>query len=126
MMLEAMCCDINDTIDLPITENDIHLIDWEPLVTMLLNNDLLRCQRAAIFHNSLANNIVQQALMYRDNFGEFAIGLSGGVFQNKRLSESAMSQLRAQGFRVYYPQQHPVNDAGLAFGQIIETLAHDD
>ena len=56
----------------------------------------------------------------REEHGDFAVGLSGGVFQNKRLTEEAFGGLRTQGFRVYLSQNVPCNDAGLSYGQIIE------
>jgi hydrogenase maturation protein HypF len=49
-----------------------------------------------------------------------AVGLTGGVFQNKLLAELAMQQLNAAGFDAFLPQQAPCNDGGLALGQLIE------
>ena len=49
-----------------------------------------------------------------------AVGLTGGVFQNKLLAELALQQLGNAGFEAYLPQQAPCNDGGLAFGQLME------
>ena len=54
-----------------------------------------------------------------------AVGLTGGVFQNKLLAELAMQQLAAAGFEAYLPQQAPCNDGGLALGQLIEATASE-
>lgn len=44
--------------------------------------------------------------------------LSGGVFQNKLLTEMIMERLQKQKISVFYPEQIPVNDGALALGQI--------
>jgi hydrogenase maturation protein HypF len=56
----------------------------------------------------------------RAQTGIQAVGLTGGVFQNRVLAEAAISRLDAAGFIVRLPQRIPVNDAGLSFGQVIE------
>ena len=52
-----------------------------------------------------------------------AVGLSGGVFQNRRLTERVVELLEAQGIDVRLHEQVPANDGGLCFGQVIEALA---
>jgi hydrogenase maturation protein HypF len=51
------------------------------------------------------------------------IGLSGGVFQNRVLTERAQALLMDEGFEVLIPQRLPVNDAGISYGQLIEAAA---
>ena len=77
-------------------------------------------QRAANFHSSLAHAIVSQAGMIRHEHGEFSIGLTGGVFQNRLLTEQTIQLLLAHDFEVYLPEKLPCNDGGLSFGQVIE------
>jgi hydrogenase maturation protein HypF len=72
------------------------------------------------FHLSLAHCIVAQAKHINERMPFDAVGLTGGVFQNKLLAELAMQQLNAAGFDAYLPQQAPCNDGGLALGQLIE------
>jgi hydrogenase maturation protein HypF len=43
--------------------------------------------------------------------------LSGGVFQNRALLESAAAALEARGLRVLVPERVPPNDGGIALGQ---------
>ncbi len=97
--------------------------DWEPLLPLLLDESLTPADRAYAFHASLAQALLDQAQQLRQRHGDFAIGLSGGVFQNRLLCELIMQLCAQEGFRVYLPQQLPVNDAGLSYGQIIEVLA---
>jgi hydrogenase maturation protein HypF len=79
--------------------------------------------RAATFHAILAHTLVAQAIAVWSRHDAFAVGLTGGVFQNRRLAEACLNGLRAAGFRAYLPQIIPCNDAGLSFGQIIEAAA---
>lgn len=55
--------------------------------------------------------------------GEFAVGLGGGVFQNRGLAERALALLAEHGFRAYLPEALPVNDGGLCYGQVVEAAA---
>lgn len=45
--------------------------------------------------------------------------LSGGVFQNKRLTSTATAALESDGFTVYRHRMVPANDGGLALGQAV-------
>ncbi|MDH5324651.1 MAG: carbamoyltransferase HypF [Gammaproteobacteria bacterium] len=94
--------------------------DWRPLLPLLMDESIAPADRARSFHESLGMSIVAQALAVRRQGGEFAVGLSGGVFQNRLLTELTLRLLREQGFRCYLPEQVPLNDAGLSFGQIVE------
>ena len=49
--------------------------------------------------------------------------LSGGVFQNRLLSELLMKELKAVGLDVYYPTTIPCNDGGIAVGQLAVAAA---
>jgi hydrogenase maturation protein HypF len=97
--------------------------DWAPLVALLLDETRSPRHRAAAFHASLARCLVDQAITVRHSHGAFAVGLTGGVFQNRLLAEMALHGLREAGLRTYLPIRVPCNDAGLSFGQIIEAAA---
>lgn len=110
-------------INLPLrVDGGLLRSDWEPLLALLLDETVTPADRAYAFHASLAQALVDQARQLRERHGDFAIGLCGGVFQNRLLCERVMQQCAQHGFRVYLPQQLPVNDAGLCYGQIIEAL----
>jgi len=94
--------------------------DWAPLLADLLDDKLAAGQRAANFHHSLAHTILAQACAIRHEFGEFTIGLTGGVFQNRLLTEAAIRLLNGHGFVVHITEKLPCNDGGLSYGQIIE------
>jgi len=124
MMLEA-CANQTAVIKQPIElslyqQHDILHLDWLPLLPMLTDNNHLPSERARCFHSSLAHAILNQALELRKQHGQFIIGLGGGVFQNRLLSEETISLLKSHDFQVHLPERVPVNDAGLCFGQLIE------
>lgn len=125
MLLEAQAntpCVANTQ---PLVKNAEGLFeaDWSPLIPMLRDEGALLNDRASQFHATMAATLVQQALMIRDIHGAFRIGLSGGVFQNKRLSEQVFELCAREGLEVYMPEVIPCNDGGLCVGQIIEAAA---
>lgn len=72
---------------------------------------------AARFHNGVADMVAEVCGCVREASGLQTVALSGGVFQNVTLLESAMSRLEAAGFRVLTHRLVPPNDGGLALGQ---------
>lgn len=97
--------------------------DWQPLLGMLQDNTCSAVDRAHSFHASVAQALVDQACAVHEAQREFAVGLCGGVFQNKILTEMVYQQLSQCGFAVYIPQHIPMNDGGLCYGQVIEYAA---
>jgi hydrogenase maturation protein HypF len=123
MLLEASCGHAQvDPVSLPLLRaaTGLWVSDWEPLLPLLLDESLPVMQRAACFHASLASTLLAQALQARESHGIEHIGLSGGVFQNRILTENACRLLTAAGFDVALPEHIPVNDAGISYGQVIE------
>lgn len=123
MLLEAACNDDDvPAIALPRARNRQNLweIDWAPLLPFLMNAKLTVTERANGFHASLVRALVLQANAVREEHGELAVGLSGGVFQNRVLTERAVIALRENGFDVRLMHQIPCNDAGISYGQVIE------
>jgi hydrogenase maturation protein HypF len=51
------------------------------------------------------------------------VGLSGGVFQNRVLTEQAQVLLTGAGFQVLIPERLPMNDASISYGQLVEDAA---
>ena len=121
--MEAVSGKPTDTgIDLPLNCNaeGLWLSDWSPLISMLQNKQLTIPDRSRCFHASLAMALLKQAKQIRTEHHFTAVGLTGGVFQNRVLTEHVSTLLRTEGFKVYLPKQVPGNDAGISFGQIIE------
>lgn len=125
MYLEAISKRSGNALDLPQArdENGILRCDWSPLLDHLSDERVPIEQRSADFHSTLAGVILEQANAMRDETGIHRVGLTGGVFQNRRLAEEARELLVAAGFSVALPVKLPCNDAGISFGQIVEFLA---
>lgn len=126
MLLEAIAAGqaLVEPVTLPLVENSDGLwcSDWQPLIEALLDQQIAVERRAMQFHLSLANAIVDQAFLMRDLHGDFVVGLTGGVFQNRLLGELAQSLLEAHDFKVQMPRQLPCNDGAISYGQIIDFL----
>jgi len=122
MQLEALCVDQGVALRLPLARNGsgLWVSDWQPLVEYLLATGDDPARQSACVHHSLVEALVQQALHIRRERLVERVGLAGGVFQNRVLTEHACDRLRAEGFEVCLGQRVPVNDAGLSFGQVIE------
>jgi hydrogenase maturation protein HypF len=97
--------------------------DWAPLVPMLTDATRTHAERAHAFHASLAATLIAQATTIRDTGQNFAVGLCGGVFQNRLLTALVVAGLRRAGLRAYQPILHPCHDGAISFGQIIEAAA---
>lgn len=125
MRLEAAAAaSTGDAVELPLARDPLGLwrTDWAPLLPMLGGTARPPAERAARFHLSLAQALVEQAKQLRTQTGIRSVGLTGGVFQNRVLAEAAIGLLERAGFSTHLPQRVPVNDAGLSFGQVIEFL----
>jgi len=138
MLFESLCedlCDLpekvsgktnKDYVGLPLEKTDgLWLADWQALVSEMLNKKLTVVERATLFHRSLAEHILQQARVIRSEHGVDTVSFSGGVFQNRVLTELAIKLLADDGFDVFMPELIPVNDAGISFGQVMEYAYKD-
>jgi hydrogenase maturation protein HypF len=125
MRLEALCQEAAPPLALPLARDaaGIWRSDWAPLVPAMLDTRRTLATRAAMFHASLAQALCEQALAVHEHTGVTRVGLGGGVFQNRILSEQVEARLTAAGFDVLIPQRLPVNDAAISYGQLIEATA---
>jgi len=92
--------------------------DWAPLITGVVADSRAGVpvsRIAARFHNALVNWIVEVA----ERVQERQVVLSGGVFQNRYLTERAAAALEARGFTVHTHQRVPPNDGSIALGQAV-------
>jgi hydrogenase maturation protein HypF len=96
------------------------VLDWLPLLQGVVVDQLAgrrRCDIAAAFHHSLALAASEVCREIRVSSGLERVVLSGGVFQNRLLSEELVTLLENDGFTVYTHRLVPPNDGGLALGQ---------
>jgi len=125
MLLEAMVQEPGTAISLPLNEDAAGVLrsDWQPLLPLLRDEHRDAIGRAEDFHSSMAKTIVDQAIAIRQRNGVHRVGLVGGVFQNRVLTEQARTLLAAAGFDVHLNRALPCNDAALSFGQAAEWAA---
>ncbi len=125
MALEAACTSGADPVVLALLQgkDGLWLSDWQPLIERLCEPGEGVVQRADVFHASLAQAILDQALAVRAQFGVERLGLAGGVFQNRVLCELVVRLAKANGFELALPLKLPANDAALSFGQLVESAA---
>ncbi len=74
---------------------------------------------ATKFHNTVANFTVSLCVKIREETQLNQVALSGGVFQNRYLSERIINQLKEKGFQVYFQRKVPPNDGGISLGQAV-------
>jgi len=74
---------------------------------------------AAKFHNTVAEFTLNLCGKIRENTGINEIALSGGVFQNKYLTEKVILSLEDKGFKVHIQRKVPSNDGGISLGQAV-------
>jgi hydrogenase maturation protein HypF len=126
MLLEARAnTSAPDARPLPICmdREQVLRIDWAPLLAAIVNSDASHAERAATVHATLALSIAAVACRVRELQVFRAVGLTGGVFQNRKLSELAALELERAGFDLWLSEHVPCNDGGLAFGQLVEAGA---
>ncbi len=122
MLLETISRPGADPVALPLTcGTDGGLVcDWAALLPVLWDESLTVEERGSVFHASLAAAIAAQAVAVRAAQGVERVGLSGGVFQNRLLTELTAARLERLGFAVYLHAEIPAGDGGISFGQVIE------
>lgn len=97
-------------------ENGVLVLDWQPMVESLIADiraGIAPQYAAAQFHDALALAIADIAT----RIGETTVVLSGGCFQNGRLTERVLTALNAAGLVPVRHERVPPNDGGLALGQ---------
>lgn len=105
-------------LDLPLKADQWCSSDlFKQIVTLITIQPLTDHRRDAIaraFLHTLGDSVCNYAAQYQ----QLPIVLCGGVFQNKYLLEYCLSQLHRQGNRVLSSKHIPVNDGGIALGQL--------
>lgn len=99
------------------------VLDWQPALEAMLEDRAKGVPAGEIssaFHAGLAQAIVEAAR----KFGTSRIALTGGCFQNKRLTEAAVGGLRKAGFEPLWHRLAPPNDGAIALGQAVWAGRH--
>ncbi|OLN32303.1 carbamoyltransferase HypF [Desulfosporosinus metallidurans] len=101
-------------------ENSQCILRVGSLFGELVRDFLLGVSRGEIayrFHQTIAQAIVDLAMQSQVERGPLV--LSGGVFQNKLLTEAVLRICQDKGIKVLRSRTLPPGDGGLAFGQLL-------
>jgi hydrogenase maturation protein HypF len=113
---------IDDCYDFALRDGEPLVLDWEPLFREIVRERDAGVDAGVIcarFHNTLAETIVEVA----KRTGVSRVALTGGVFQNRYLTERAFRRLESEGFKPFTHQRVPPNDGGIALGQVLVAAA---
>jgi hydrogenase maturation protein HypF len=121
--LEA-ACDPRERGCYPIAvRHDTHgtiTIDPRATIAAILTDVNARERPGAIasrFHAAMASATIEALLMAARAYDCPLIVLAGGVFQNRRLLQDVMRGAEGAGLRVLVPEQLPLGDGAISFGQ---------
>jgi hydrogenase maturation protein HypF len=122
MAVEFAACRARETAPLPrmtvrATDGPL-MLEWRPFMAALIHERKRGAAPeplAAALHDALSAAIVEMAR----RVGRRRVVLSGGCFQNAKLTECTVDRLCAAGFAPYFHRRVPPNDGGLAVGQAV-------
>jgi hydrogenase maturation protein HypF len=121
MLLEAQIGGLETEEAYPCALDTFPILPWRPWIEALAQDPAPLNLKAAKFHNTLVNLALQ--VCRRQGLKQIVLG--GGVFQNRYLLTRLIRRLQGLDFQVYWPQQVPPNDGGLALGQIAAADRYD-
>lgn len=101
------------------------VLDWGPMVEAAREDVAAGVPLATVaarVHESLAESVV--AVARACDLG--VVALSGGCFQNRRLTERTVVRLGRAGLDPYWHRRVPPNDGGLSLGQIAGAMRIDE
>lgn len=123
--LEAACADVPVGMgtgwEVEITSaGGLTVMDPSPLVARVLaerERGTPVAQVAAGFHDGLGRATADTAIALARSAGLDTVALSGGVFQNARLTDVVAGRVAAAGLNVLVHQHLPPNDGAISVGQ---------
>lgn len=99
------------------TPNAATAADWRPLIRYIIHaaeQGRASAELARVAHWAIARLVLDVSRQYP----HLPVALSGGCFQNRLLTEFTLSLLQKHQRQSLPPNQIPVNDGGLAAGQL--------
>jgi hydrogenase maturation protein HypF len=123
--LEALAAGISDdradAYPVELTRRDaVTVLDPAPLIRAVmdeLERGTSRALVAAGFHSGLGFGAARLAARLASDRGVSTVALSGGVFQNSRLTRIVERELIELGLEVLVHERVPPNDGGISVGQ---------
>lgn len=102
-------------------ENEI-IIPTEELIRKIIelkDKGVSPPEIALSFHWALIEVSLKVVERLKEKYGIRKVVLNGGSFQNRILLKGLWEKLEKAGFKVFLPQKVPLNDGGIALGQIV-------
>jgi len=96
-------------------------VDYSEVIYEVLKDINMKISPSVIstkFHNTVTALTIEGAKRIKDKTRINYVVLSGGVFQNEYLLTKTYDGLVNEGFKVFYNKIVPINDNGIAFGQM--------
>ncbi|MEP6956211.1 MAG: carbamoyltransferase HypF, partial [Chthoniobacterales bacterium] len=109
---------IDETYAFELREGTPLVVDWQRTIQGIID-DLRANEAQAVISAKFHNTLVEMIVSVARRFAQAKVVLSGGCFQNQYLTERAITQLSAEGFRPYWHQRIPPNDGGISLGQVL-------
>lgn len=106
----------------PVTDDELSELDWRPLFIGLIDDQRRGTDPGTLsmkFHRTLAHGIVNVCRRWN----KLPVVLSGGVFQNKLLTELVAEMMSHSTQSLGLPGIVPPSDGGLAAGQLVVATA---
>lgn len=124
--VKSVVADLSASLNMPINGqlqgNAAYTFDWGPMFKAMLEDVLRGVDIKSIsqnFHETLSLLILHAANIAQREKGIKDVCLSGGVFQNKVLTERAVHLLQENDFNVHTHNALPPNDGGISIGQLV-------
>ena len=124
MELESICLPkINNSYGFDIIEKEKeYIIEPKKIIVEVirdLKKGIDKGIMAAKFHNTVAQFTLKLCVKIREKTKINKVAISGGVFQNKYLTEKVISLLESREFVVFSHKKVPPNDGGISLGQAV-------
>lgn len=94
------------------------ILDWRSMLKAIIK-DSRRGLSLGMISAKCHHTLVAMILHVAKAAGRECVVLTGGCFQNRRLTEQTVHRLKEEGFHPYWHQRIPPNDGGIAVGQIM-------
>jgi hydrogenase maturation protein HypF len=120
LRLEALC---HDEYAAPFTLRYHNaMLEFTPILDQILT--MVHEGKIADVPDRFINTLVAWIAEEADRHLGYPIVLSGGVFQNRTLLARTLARLEQMQREVFVPERIPINDGGIALGQMAYALYH--
>ncbi len=100
---------IKDSYDINIESKEISI---ENMIKQMIKDN-----NKITISSKFINTIIKLIINISDKHKELPVVLSGGVFQNKTLTQKLINELKSKSRVVLFSKEIPVNDGGISIGQ---------